>query len=160
MRRLQRTERIHGKSVVKPSPDSASPRSVKPSRGSPTRTAMSLRPNTLRLSRQRANALERRPQLKSAMREERERESSIIVARLYRLSRNVHFVSDLMAQRVPFLVASLDPNAPPFMLHVTAGKRACPAIFWSPAELTRGTAARVGGQLVSAPIGGTIRWAD
>lgn len=42
-----------------------------------------------------------------------------MVAKLDRLSRNVHFISGLMAQRVPFVVAEL-PNADPFTLHIWA----------------------------------------
>jgi hypothetical protein len=32
----------------------------------------------------------------------------------------VHFISGLMAQRVPFLVAELGPDVPPFLLHILA----------------------------------------
>ena len=35
-----------------------------------------------------------------------------------RLSRDVHFISGLMAQRVPFIVAELGADADPFMLHL------------------------------------------
>jgi DNA invertase Pin-like site-specific DNA recombinase len=42
------------------------------------------------------------------------------VAKLDRLSRDVHFISGLMAQRVPFLVAELGPDVPPFLLHILA----------------------------------------
>jgi DNA invertase Pin-like site-specific DNA recombinase len=45
---------------------------------------------------------------------------AVIVAKLDRLSRDVHFVSGLMAQRVPFIVAELGPDVDPFMLHVYA----------------------------------------
>ena len=37
-----------------------------------------------------------------------------------RLSRDVAFVSGLMAQRVPFIVAELGRDADPFMLHLYA----------------------------------------
>jgi DNA invertase Pin-like site-specific DNA recombinase len=36
------------------------------------------------------------------------------------LSRDVHFISGLMAERVPFIVAALGRNVPAFMLHVYA----------------------------------------
>src|SRR4051794_40374796 len=39
---------------------------------------------------------------------------------LDRLSRDVAFVSGLMAQRVPFIVAELGHDADPFMLHLYA----------------------------------------
>lgn len=42
------------------------------------------------------------------------------VAKLDRLSRDVHFVSGLMAQRVPFVVAELGPDVDPFILHLFA----------------------------------------
>jgi DNA invertase Pin-like site-specific DNA recombinase len=42
------------------------------------------------------------------------------VAKLDRLSRDVHFISGLMAHRVPFLVAELGPDVDPFVLHLYA----------------------------------------
>jgi DNA invertase Pin-like site-specific DNA recombinase len=42
------------------------------------------------------------------------------VAKLDRLSRDVHFISGLMAHRVPFLVAELGPDVDPFILHLFA----------------------------------------
>jgi DNA invertase Pin-like site-specific DNA recombinase len=42
------------------------------------------------------------------------------VAKLDRLSRDVHFISGLMAHKVPFVVAELGPDADPFMLHLYA----------------------------------------
>ncbi len=50
----------------------------------------------------------------------RRRRPPVIVAKLDRLSRDVHFVSGLMAQRVPFIVAELGAGADPFMLHIYA----------------------------------------
>ena len=44
----------------------------------------------------------------------------MLVAKLDRLSRDVAFISSLMAQRVPFLVAELGADADPFMLHLYA----------------------------------------
>jgi hypothetical protein len=46
--------------------------------------------------------------------------SSIVVSKLDRLSRDLAFVSGLMAQRVPFIVAELGRDADPFMLHLYA----------------------------------------
>lgn len=66
-----------------------------------------------------ADALERRPQLKSALRQASAYKSSIVVAKLDRLSRDVAFISGLMAQGVPFIVTEM-PNADPFMLHIYA----------------------------------------
>jgi DNA invertase Pin-like site-specific DNA recombinase len=44
----------------------------------------------------------------------------VVVAKLDRLSRDVAFVANLMAQRVPFMVAELGADADPFMLHLYA----------------------------------------
>lgn len=67
-----------------------------------------------------ADALERRPQLASALKDARKRHSPVAVAKLDRLSRDVHFISGLMAHRVPFLVAELGPDVDPFILHLFA----------------------------------------
>ena len=42
------------------------------------------------------------------------------VAKLDRLSRDVVFISSLMAQRVPFIVCALGRNVDPFMLQIYA----------------------------------------
>jgi DNA invertase Pin-like site-specific DNA recombinase len=44
----------------------------------------------------------------------------VLVAKLDRLSRDVHFIAGLMVQRVPFLVAELGADVDPFMLHIYA----------------------------------------
>ncbi len=44
----------------------------------------------------------------------------MLVAKLDPLSRDVAFISSLMAQRVPFIVAELGADADPFMLHLYA----------------------------------------
>ena len=67
-----------------------------------------------------ADALELRPQLRSALDIARRRKCAIVVAKLDRLSRDVHFISGLMAQRVPFVVAELGPDVDPFVLHLYA----------------------------------------
>lgn len=67
-----------------------------------------------------ADALERRPRLAAALDEARRRGCAVVVAKLDRLSRDVHFISGLMAQRVPFLVAELGPDVDPFLLHLYA----------------------------------------
>jgi DNA invertase Pin-like site-specific DNA recombinase len=61
-----------------------------------------------------SDALERRPQLAAALAEARSKRCSVAVAKLDRLSRDVHFISGLMAHRVPFLVAELGPDVDPF----------------------------------------------
>jgi len=67
-----------------------------------------------------SDALDRRPQLRAALDKARLMRSPVIIAKLDRLSRDVAFISTLMAQRVPFIVASLGVNADPFMLHMYA----------------------------------------
>ena len=44
----------------------------------------------------------------------------MVVAKLCRLSRDVAFISGIMAHRVPFIVAELGADADPFMLHIYA----------------------------------------
>jgi DNA invertase Pin-like site-specific DNA recombinase len=66
-----------------------------------------------------ADALDRRPQLKAAMKRAGAFKCSVVVAKLDRLSRDVAFISGLMAQGVPFIVTEV-PNADPFMLHIYA----------------------------------------
>ena len=65
------------------------------------------------------DALERRPQLKAALKRAAAYKCSVVVAKLDRLSRDVAFISVLMAQGVPFIVTEI-PNADPFMLHIYA----------------------------------------
>jgi DNA invertase Pin-like site-specific DNA recombinase len=67
-----------------------------------------------------SDALERRPQLAAALNEARRQRCPVAVAKLDRLSRDVHFISGLMAHRVPFLVAELGPDVDPFILHLFA----------------------------------------
>jgi len=67
-----------------------------------------------------ADALDRRPELAAALAQARKAKCPVIVAKLDRLSRDVHFISGLMAHRVPFIVAELGADADPFMLHLYA----------------------------------------
>lgn len=69
-----------------------------------------------------ADALERRPQLAAALAEARRhgKGTPVAVSKLDRLSRDVHFISGLMAQRVPFLVAELGADTDAFVLHLYA----------------------------------------
>ncbi len=50
----------------------------------------------------------------------KEEGATIIVAKLDRLSRDVHFISGLMKEGVPFIVAELGKDVPSFMLHIYA----------------------------------------
>ena len=67
-----------------------------------------------------ADALDRRPQLAAALSLAKQQKCPVVVAKLDRLSRDVAFISGLMAQRVPFVVAELGADADPFMLHLYA----------------------------------------
>ncbi|UPU01265.1 recombinase family protein [Bradyrhizobium barranii subsp. apii] len=67
-----------------------------------------------------ADALDRRPQLKAALAAARKLKCHVGVAKLDRLSRDVHFISGLMAHKVPFVVAELGPDVDPFVLHLFA----------------------------------------
>jgi DNA invertase Pin-like site-specific DNA recombinase len=69
-----------------------------------------------------SDALERRPQLAAALQAAKRlgKGTPVLVAKLDRLSRDVAFISGLMAQRVPFIVAELGADADPFMLHLYA----------------------------------------
>jgi hypothetical protein len=50
----------------------------------------------------------------------------VLVSKLDRLSRDAAFVSGLMAQHVPFIVAELGRDADPFMLHLAQPLRPWP----------------------------------
>lgn len=69
-----------------------------------------------------AEALDGRPQLAAALAEARRHGKACLaaVSKLDRLSRDVHFVSGLMAHSVPFRVAQLEPPFEPFMLRLHA----------------------------------------
>jgi DNA invertase Pin-like site-specific DNA recombinase len=61
-----------------------------------------------------------RPALAAALDLARRERSPIIVAKLDRLSRDVHYISGLMKHGVPFIVAELGTDTDPFMLHLYA----------------------------------------
>lgn len=67
-----------------------------------------------------SDAMERRPQLNAALKAGRVLRAPVIVAKLDRLSRDVHFISGLMAHRVEFIVTQLGKQADPFILHIYA----------------------------------------
>ena len=67
-----------------------------------------------------ADALDRRPQLKAALKAAKKAKCEVAVAKLDRLSRDVAFIAGLMAQRVPFIVVALGRNVDPFTLHIYA----------------------------------------
>lgn len=60
-----------------------------------------------------------RPQLTAALEFCRKNRATLVIAKLDRLSRDVHFISGLMKSGVDFIVAEI-PTAEPFMLHIYA----------------------------------------
>jgi DNA invertase Pin-like site-specific DNA recombinase len=60
-----------------------------------------------------------RPELARALAACRAHRATLLIAKLDRLARNVHFISGLMKSGVPFVAVDM-PNATPFMLHVYA----------------------------------------
>jgi DNA invertase Pin-like site-specific DNA recombinase len=67
-----------------------------------------------------ADALQLRPGLAAALKEAKSAHCPLIVSRLDRLSRNVHFISGLMEHRVHFIVAALGRDCDHFVLHIYA----------------------------------------
>jgi len=67
-----------------------------------------------------SDALTRRPKLAEALKLAKKLRAPVLVAKLDRLSRNVHFISGLMAERVEFIVTDLGRQADPFILHLYA----------------------------------------
>lgn len=66
-----------------------------------------------------ANALAKRPELRKALDECKKRGAVLVIAKLDRLARNVHFVSGLMESRVRFVACDL-PEANELTLHIMA----------------------------------------
>jgi DNA invertase Pin-like site-specific DNA recombinase len=66
------------------------------------------------------DALLRRPKLAAALAHAKKLKAPVVVSKLCRLGRDVHFISGLMSNRVPFIVAELGPDVDPFMLHIYA----------------------------------------
>lgn len=66
------------------------------------------------------DAIERRPQLAKALKQARRLKAPVIVSHLDRLSRDVAFVSRLMAEKVFFLTVEPGISADPFTLHIRA----------------------------------------
>lgn len=67
-----------------------------------------------------ADAVQLRPGLAAALKDARSARCPLIVSRLDRLSRNVHFISGLMEHRVHFIVAAFGTDCDHFVLHIYA----------------------------------------
>jgi DNA invertase Pin-like site-specific DNA recombinase len=66
-----------------------------------------------------ANALDRRPQLRAALALCKKQKATLVIAKLDRLARNVHFVSGLIESGVEFVAADM-PHANKTMIHIHA----------------------------------------
>jgi DNA invertase Pin-like site-specific DNA recombinase len=66
-----------------------------------------------------ADALDRRPELQKALALCRKRKATLVIAKLDRLSRNLHFVTGLMESRVNFVACDM-PFANKLEIHVRA----------------------------------------
>ena len=66
-----------------------------------------------------ANALDRRPQLRLALEQCKKSGATLLIAKLDRLARNVHFVSGLMESKVSFVACDL-PEANQLTIHIMA----------------------------------------
>ena len=67
-----------------------------------------------------ADALLLRPALAAALKQAKAARCPLIVSKLDRLSRNVHFISGLMEHRVHFIVAAFGRDCDHFVLHIYA----------------------------------------
>jgi len=65
------------------------------------------------------SGLDNRPQLKAAIEHAKRTGSTLLIAKLDRLSRNVHFISGLMESKVKFVACDM-PSANEFTIHVMA----------------------------------------
>lgn len=66
-----------------------------------------------------SNALAKRPELRKALDECKKRGAVLVIAKLDRLARNVHFISGLMESKVQFVACDL-PEANQLTLHIMA----------------------------------------
>src|SRR5215204_981850 len=100
-----------------------------------------------------ADAMELRPQLAAAMENARRINAPVIVAKLDRLSRDVHFISGLMKHRVRFIVTELGSEADPFMLHLYAALAEKERALISERTKAALAAAKARGQRLGNPSG-------
>jgi DNA invertase Pin-like site-specific DNA recombinase len=66
-----------------------------------------------------SNALERRPVLREAMDFAKKHKATLLIAKLDRLSRNLHFITSLMESKVKFVAADM-PDANELTIHIMA----------------------------------------
>lgn len=107
-----------------------------------------------------ADALERRPELKAALAAARKIGALVCVAKLCRLSRDVHFISGLMVHRVPFIVAEMGTDVDPFMLHIHAAVAEKERALISKRTRDALQAKKPGATCWVAPISNRSLWSD
>ena len=100
-----------------------------------------------------SDALDRRPQLSAALAEARRqgKGTPVAVAKLDRLSRDVHFISGLMSHKTPFLVADLGPDVEPFLLCLYAALAEKERSLISTRTKAALSAAKARGQVLGGP---------
>lgn len=110
-----------------------------------------------------SDTLSKRPQLAAALNRAAQLKGPVIVAKLDRLSRDVHFVSGLMVHGVEFIACELGRQSDPFMLHLfsaLAEKERALISQRTTAALAalkrRGVKLGSGSPLVGARIGGKV----
>lgn len=96
-----------------------------------------------------SNALDRRPQLQAALAFAKKHKATLIIAKLDRLARNVHFVSGLMETGVPFVAADR-PDADRFLIHLEAALAEREAKMVSDRTKAALAAAKARGQVLGA----------
>src|SRR5438045_2832893 len=97
------------------------------------------------------DALERRPQLAAALADAKKRKCQLAVSKLDRISRDVHFISGLMAHRVQFVVAELGADVDPFVLHLYAALAEKERVMISTRTKAALAAARARGVMLGGP---------
>jgi DNA invertase Pin-like site-specific DNA recombinase len=75
----------------------------------------------------------------------------VAVAKLDRLSRDLHFINGLMAHKTPFLIADLGPDVEPFLLHLYAALAEKERVVVSQRTKAALGAAKARGQVLGNP---------
>ncbi|MDE2175945.1 MAG: recombinase family protein [Betaproteobacteria bacterium] len=101
-----------------------------------------------------ANALEKRPQLRLALEQCRKTGSTLLIAKLDRLARNVHFVSGLIETGVDFIAADM-PNANKVMIQMHAVMSE-----WERDQISERTKAALAAAKARGVVLGATGWAN
>jgi len=99
------------------------------------------------------DALDRRPQLAASLAVARRngKATPVAVAKLERLSRDVHFINGLMAHKTPFISTDLGPDVEPFLLHLYAALAEKERAVISQRTKAAPAAAKARGQILGNP---------